>query len=351
MLSAMDKSKPTTAEAGAKGGNARAKRLSKRQRSEIARQAAAARWNSGPMPRATHAGAIELGNVTIPCAVLEDGTRVLTQNEFMAALGRSRPTTARGSQFEQNPSFLRGKALNSFVTSDMLESSKPIRFIPLGGSLALGFRAEILPQVCDVYLRARAAGKLPHNQQHIAMQAEILVRGLAHVGIIALVDEATGYQDARARDALAKILEAFVAKELRKWVRTFPPDYYKELFRLRQWRFPDLPQDQQKRPVMAGKITNDIVYARLAPGVRAELHRVTPRDEKGRLKHKLFQRLTDDVGHPKLREHLAKVVTVMQLSADWSTFMSHMNRLMPPHKDLPLLDLLDEKDELMTPAS
>ena len=178
----------------------------------------------------------------------------------------------------------------------------------------MAIAAESLPQVCDVYLRACGAKKLRHNQQHIARQAEILVRAFAHVGIIALVDEATGYQDARDRDALARILEAFVAKELRKWVRTFPADYYKELFRLRGWTFPKLPQDQQRRPVMVGKITNDLVYARLSPGVRRELNRLIPRDDKGRLKRKLFQRLTDDVGHPKLLEHLAKVVTAMQLS-------------------------------------
>lgn len=37
-----------------------------------------------------------------------------------------------------------------------------------------------------------------------------------------------GDQDLRARDALAKILEAFVAKEIRKWVKTFPVEFYKE---------------------------------------------------------------------------------------------------------------------------
>jgi len=155
-------------------------------------------------------------------------------------------------------------------------------------SRRLGFHLKILPKVCDVYLKAREAGELPPNQQHIAAKAEILVRALAHVGIGALVDEATGFQDARARDALARILEEFVAKELRKWVSTFPPEYYKELFRLRNWRFPDLPRDQQKRPVMAGKITNDIVYARLAPGVRTELHRVTPRDDTAALSTSFF---------------------------------------------------------------
>jgi hypothetical protein len=300
--------------------------------------------------RATHSGDLTLGNMVIPCAVLEDGTRVLTQKELMTALGRTAPMGMREGGSEHIPAILRGKALKAFLSQDLLETSTPLRFIPMNGGVAYGYRAESLPQICDVYLRARDAKKLPYNQQHIAKQAEILVRGFAHVGIIALVDEATGYQDARERDALARILEAFVAKELRKWVSTFPAEYYKELFRLRGWTFPKLPQDQQKRPVMVGKITNDIVYARLAPGVRRALHEATPRDAKGRLKHKLFQRLTEDIGHPKLREHLAKVVTVMQLSRDWTTFMGNMNKLLPVYRDLPLFDLLDEADNTVTPA-
>src|SRR5688572_27783532 len=96
MLAAMHRD-PSLLDAAAKGGQARAKRLSKSQRSEIARSAAAARW-AAVTPRATHSGELKLGNTTIPCAVLEDGTRVLTQVEMMNALGRNpKPMGARGS--------------------------------------------------------------------------------------------------------------------------------------------------------------------------------------------------------------------------------------------------------------
>jgi hypothetical protein len=65
-------------------------------------------------------------------------------------------------------------------------------------------------------------------QKPVAERADILMRGLAHIGIIALVDEATGYQRDRARDALTRILEAFIAKELQPWLRTFRADFYQE---------------------------------------------------------------------------------------------------------------------------
>jgi hypothetical protein len=75
----------------------------------------------------------------------------------------------------------------------------PIRFqAPTGGSPATGYEATILPDLCEAVLAARQEGTLRADQLHIAKRCEILVRGLARVGIIALIDEATGYQINRA---------------------------------------------------------------------------------------------------------------------------------------------------------
>ena len=203
--------------------------------------------------------------------------------------------------------------------------SRPINFTHPRGR-ARGYNAELLPAVCEVYLAARQAGELPSNQEHVARQAEILVRGLARVGIIALVDEATGYQEVRAKNALAKILETFIAKELQSWVQTFQSDYYKEIFRLRGLNF---PQATVQRPQYFGHLTNDIVYKRLAPGVLEELKRVQRRNDAGRPKEKLFQRLTSNVGYPKLREHLGSVVAIMKLSDNWSDFKLKLDQIHP----------------------
>ncbi len=140
------------------------------------------------------------------------------------------------------------------------------------------------------------------------------------------MDEATGYQDARTKAALAEILEKFIAKELRRWVRTFPADFYKEMYRLRGWKY---SADKRARPALVGLLTNNVVYDRLAPGVKDELHRLTPRDKKGRLKTHLHRRLTEEVGHPKLREHLAAVVALMKASEDWDRFVVSLDRALP----------------------
>ena len=100
------------------------------------------------------------------------------------------------------------------------------------------------------------------------------------------------------------------------------------MFRLRGLEY---PSGTVQRPRYFGMLTNDIVCARLAPGVLDELKRAMPRDEKGRKKGKYFQLLTKNVGYPKLREHLGSVVTMMKLSNDWPSFYRTLDRLHPRH--------------------
>lgn len=313
----------------AKGGLARAEALSAKRRKDIAKKAAAARW-SGEIKQATHGSddhPLKIGDIEIPCYVLEDSTRVLSLRGMLSGLNMSMGSAARPGE-DRLRSFLGGRAISPFVSNDLTEMiENPIRFRhPAGGAPAYGYPATILADICDVVLNARKAGALQLQQGHIAERCEILVRGFARVGIIALVDEATGFQRDRAKDSLSKILEAFIAKELQPWLRTFPADFYQEMFRLRGLEY---PHATVQRPRYFGLLTNDIVYDRIAPGVLAELKQVNPKDESGRRRHKYFQWLTTNVGYPKLREHLGSVVAIMKLSTDWYDFRAKIDRLHP----------------------
>ncbi len=169
--------------------------------------------------------------------------------------------------------------------------------------------------------------------------ADVLIRGLAQVGIIALVDEATGYQRDRAKDALQQILEKFIAKELRPWIKTFPEEFYENLYRLRGLQY---PKDTVKKPSYFGHITNNIVYDRLAPAVLEELKKITPRNSEGRHKQQLHRRLSGDVGHPKLREHLASVITLMKICDSYPAFEAFLDKTHPKFNEtlpLPLIDI------------
>jgi len=310
----------------AKGGHERSKRMTPERRSEIAKKAADARWDKDVVEVVCGSPdqPLRIGEVEIECYVLEDGTRVLTQTSFMVALGRQ--GKGQGRTNDELPVFMQGKSINPYITADVREKLKPITFRPPTGGRAFGFNAELLPEVCDIYLKAREDKVLPANQQAVARQAEIIMRGLARVGIVALVDEATGYQAIREKNALSKILEAYIDKELQAWVRTFPNDFYRELFRLRGL---DFSAENVKRPQYFGILTNDIVYDRLAPGVLDELKRTTPKNDKGRRTHKYFQKLTQDIGYPKLREHLGSVVTLMKLSSDYPDFKKKLDQIHP----------------------
>lgn len=320
----------------ARGGHARAEALSPIERKEIAQRAAAARWDEKTV-KATHGDPdhpLRIGAAEIPCYVLEDGRRVLNQSSLVGALGMSHGGSySRGG--DRLAKFVVQERLKPFVGKDLIDRTAiPIKFKTPAGNIAYGYEATVLADICEAVLAARRDGKLMKQQEHIAVQCEILVRGFARVGIIALIDEVTGYQRDRASDALAKILQAFIDKELRAWVQTFPADFYAELFRLRGLEF---PKDSVKRPQYFGKLTNDIVYRRLAPGVLAKLREVTPRKEDGRLRHKYFQRLTSNVGYPKLLQHLGSVVSIMKLSRDWTEFARNLDRLHPRYGDtLPL---------------
>lgn len=313
----------------AAGGQARAAALPAERRTEIARAAANARW-AEPTKEAICGSPnkpLIIGDAQIECYVLDDGTRVLTQAAFLQALGRHPRAMGRRDQTDDGlPPILQSKAIKPYIPGGIAEKARPITFKLPSGARASGYNAELLPEVCEIYLAAREARALPPNQQHIAQAAEILVRGLARVGIIALVDEATGYQEMRTKNALEKILAEFVDVELRPYIKTFPTDFYKEMFRLRGLQY---SADSVARPQYFGNLTNDVVYKRLAPGVLDELKRVQGRGSNGTKKHKLFQRLTQNVGYPKLREHLGSVVTLMKLSTNWDDFKTKLDELHP----------------------
>jgi hypothetical protein len=333
------------AKAASLGGRARAAKLTKEERSLIAKEGAAARW-SGEVKKATHGSEdhpLKIGDVEIACYVLEDGRRVLQQTGLIGALNMSHGGSySKGG--DRLAKFATQGRLKPYISKELIErTANPIRFRTPKGSLAYGYEATVLADLCEAILAARGAGILQKQQDHIARQAEILVRGFARIGIIALVDEATGYQHDREKLALAKILESWIAKELQAWVQTFPGEFYEHMFRLRGLEF---SSKSVRRPQYFGHLTNDIVYKRLESGVLTELKRVAPRNSEGRPTAKYLQSLTANVGYPKLKEHLGAVVAYMRISKNWDQFMNLLNEHYPRKGETPMLPMdYDQKKD------
>ncbi len=299
-----------------------------------------------PLHEGMHVGTLKIADIGISCAVLKDGIRVLSQGSFLTALRRSAtpPGGTGASVVEETPFFISARNLQPFVARELRASSKPILFrYPDTGVKAFGYRAELLPEVCEVYLKAREAGVLKGAQLAIAARCEVLVRAFAKLGIVALVDEATGYQYSRPRQALEQLLEDWIAKDLRKWQKTFPDEFYKQLYRLKGWQYDDVVP--RNRPAVIGHITNDIVYSRLAPYVLDALREITPRNDKGRPKAKYHQSLTQEQGRLRLHEHLDSVVTLMMVSRNWNQFMRFIDQAKPVQNGLQqVLDPDDVED-------
>lgn len=314
-----------------RGGKARAERLSPEERSEASRQAALSRWGRA-LPRATHDGKIKIGDQELACANLPDGTRVINQGTLLSALGRAkRPKSGEGGG-----TVLFAANLQPYVSPDLdADLRDTIEYQPVAGGRSVGYRAELIPQVCEVYLDARNEKKLYKSQERAARAAEILLRGLARVGIIALVDEATGYQETRARRELQRILEAYVQEEYRSWMKVFPDEFFEQIYRLQDWEY---RPGTAKRTPYVGHLVNKYVYEQLPDGVLSELRRLNPRTEKGHRPRKFHQHLTADTGNVHLDKQISTVTTLMRIARNKQDFEDMFERAFPPPQQrLPLV--------------
>jgi len=341
--------KALSAKGASKGGKARSEHLTPEERQTIARQAALARWGE-QIPRASYNGQLKIADREVDCAVLENGTRLLTQRTFLSAIGRSRSSggtgTPRLSLIKGLPPFLVAENLQPFISDELRSLANPIIFKTPRGTKAYGYEATLLPKVCEVYLKARDASTiaemenrrlLTDDQKRIAAVCDLLVRGLAQVGIIALVDEATGYQEQREKDELNRILSAYINEELRPWVkRVFPEEFFKQIYRLHGWIY---TPGSISRPQVIGNMINRWIYEYLPDGVLEALREKNPVTDAGRRKHRHHQFLTQEEGIRHLEGQIAVVTSLLRVSDTKEEF----ERLFSKNFGRPYQDLLPLK--------
>ncbi len=269
---------------------------------------------------------LKLGETEVPCYVLEDGTRVLSGRAIQKAIGYE------GSSGDWLKKFVNTRAISAAIKPEIVAGlSEPIRFmrVDAGGSqpITYGYEATKLIDLCDAILDLNKAGVLKENQRIYAAQAEIIIRAVAKVGIIALVDEVTGYEKAKEKDALQLFLQKFLEDEKGKWVRTFQPEIFEAIFRMKGWTW---KQATTKKPSVVGHYINNYVYSRLAPNILEELRLRNPKDEKGNRKGKYPQWINPEFGHPKLKEHLAVLTAFAKgVNYNWNNWDRLVKRTFP----------------------
>lgn len=271
-------------------------------------------------------GELNLNGIIIPCYVLADGRRIISGRGMQEALKMV-------DDDKETPGNRLTRYLNQQTLKPFIYSNKtPDHFDPIlcyeGEKKITGFEATTLADICDAFLEARKTIKLSSRQEIIAAQCEILMRAFAKVGIIALVDEATGYvkEKSRAKDELQKFLSTFLNKEAAKWVKTFSDEFFEDIYKMRGWNWSGTTQ----RPGVIGYWINDIVYQRIAPVVHSTLNELNPKDDNGHRKYKHHQFLSTDVGKKALAEYLSSIHTIAIVSDyDWARFMKYVDKRYP----------------------
>lgn len=271
---------------------------------------------------ATHTGKMKIGELEIPCYVLPNGTRVLNQTGVMKALGI--PQTNSITQI------LSSNYLQPFITKEYKKAKRRQRQFKVKnqkGGYHAAYDATLLVELCNAIVNAEASEREQGRDRlkYQAIQARILQSAFAKTGITALIDEATGYDQVR-QETYEQLCKLFLNEEAASWAKTFPDEYYKEMFRLNNWEY----RNNSKRPPKAGEYTIDVVYERLAvPELIEQIREKNPKTKKGRRKAKHHQWLSKDIGKDRLKNHLSGVLALMRASSTWHGFKKMLDTAYP----------------------
>lgn len=328
-----DSSNEPLSDKPANGGIARAAALSDKEKTQIAKMGAEARWHK-EMPEILCDGKLPLGSLTLDCYVTVDGQRLISgrgMQEALRLVDEEVPLSGQkpGSRMTR---LLNNKKLNPLIFKD----KSPDHFLPIKarwqGRTINGYNAEMLADICEGMLEARKVfkGKLNPRQTIVADQCEILMRAFAKVGITALVDEATGYQKLRPADGLRTIFDQILRKDLAAWFKRFPDEYYENIYHLRGWEWPGMSKNRYR---VVAHYTNDLIYERMVPGLTEEFNKRNPKDAKGKRAAKNHQWL-DDPGDKLFAQQMFTVLSIQRACLKkakdkWGSFMRMMNEILP----------------------
>lgn len=286
-------------------------------------------------------GELDLNGVKIPCHVLIDGTRVLSGRQMQSALKMSEEGQESGGTRLKR--YLDQKSLKPFIYNNI----DPGHFSPiecyLGDTKINGYEATVLVDICIAFMEAKKKIPLSPRQKIISEQCEILIKSFAKVGIIALVDEATGYQYDREKDALQVYLKEVISDEILKWQEAFHLSFYKQIFKV--WGIPFTEQNIKRKPQFLGHITNRYIYGNMPQGtfVLGQLKEKTPKSKGGGYKYRLHQSLTPEKGKELLKKVIYTIEGFAAVAKDKRDFNRMVNE-MYGQKEIPFPEIDEFKD-------
>jgi hypothetical protein len=240
------------------------------------------------LPEAKWMGYLPIGAAQLPVFVLDDGRRVISRTGATGILTKNKG----GGNLE---SYLAVEALKGYVPSNIAMVEFSVEGVV--NKKVMGIEAETFIDICRCYVKAQDDKALKTDRQNeMATSCSMFLAACAKTGLIALIDEATGYQYARAEDALRVKLRAFLEKEMRPWEKTFPDELWIEFARLTNWK-----GSVTQRPKYWGKLVMELVYEYLDEDVAEWLRTNAPAPQGNMSYHRW---LTSQYGLRKLVEHI-----------------------------------------------
>jgi hypothetical protein len=266
-------------------------------------------------------GLLKIGDIEIDAYVLEDGTPLIGKTKILKALGRPK----KGDKSEREmPAFLDAKNLLPFIRPELTEKLKGVEF-KNGTRNISAYHADILADICSVYLDARQAGALLPTQLPVAQRCEIMLRSFAKIGIRALIYEQLGFEKMKHPEAFRMLVESYLDEEIRKWSKEFPDEFFFQLDRI----YKNQPSVNGRRPQYYAKFIRKYVYEPLLKGaVLKKLDERNPVTEKGYRKHKHHTLTSETVGLPAVKSQLWQVIAALKISSNKRLFESNYARMM-----------------------
>jgi len=264
------------------------------------------------LPKSLFQGEIIIGDIHLLCYVLNNGKRVISQRSLVYILTSKHNTDL--------PRYFRESNLSPYFDVSHINEQTVDLIIPGSPRKATGYEAALLIEICRAYLRAQDDQTITKSQLPLVKRAKIIIRSCAQIGIIDLIDKATGYQKVNEEHTLRSALKACIADKIQEWKKMFPDDFWSELARLEN--VDDSPGNRLTR---WGNYIIAFVYDAVDDDFANELRSDNPyaffnQDQNQWLRN---------YNRNKIRKHLIQVTSVLKTCKDLADFKDKFSYVFP----------------------
>lgn len=329
----------------AKGGHARAEKLSPNERRQIARNAAIARWSATDrdgIPVAEYEGILELvPGVILECYVWKEKGKP-KRAFFKKGLARNLGMKSGGGNVFMRT--MNRKGLGSEIPAELRQKlDNPLILQTKKGDPIHTYDHTVMIDVCKAIWEAAKHGKLHPSQGFLVKHAEMIIIASAKVGLAALIDEATGYIKDKRKEEYIELYKEFILEQAKQYAKEFPEQFYDVIYKIYNLRRNPIAKNH---PQFFAGVTNKYIYGPLANSNGAILEILREKNpiiyRSGGRKYNLFQFLSE-IGAPALTAQIWQFIGIGNASKSKESFDKAFKRAFPgPDRYLPGFEVFDD---------